>query len=403
MARRLLRNSAVKLQLTKTKTVELSLPSFGGGSRQKGDVTGVELSSGRAAGCPAVRICRKKDGWHLAAAGFVPPPDGEMPTCWDEISRQPSWELPRQFQASGAALAVSSPAASFGQSSAEAIVQEMMRGEGASPSASASPAAGNRRLAIKRAAPAAPQRPVEAQPRRRPEFPAEGEPVSENGRRFVVRPFAEEGFHISASIPEYQALWLGRLLPEGRRPTACSIQLAESALMASVSLQPEFTERGGSAVAMMFRDDAVFFAGYKKGVPALWRRCPGFHGYTAMREAVKKTLGVGDDLVDSVLEESLVDPRPALEPLMHPVMEQLELARAYLSGKHGLDVDRVILLGLPCGAVHWKRYAEETLHIQLVAPGPFEGLVVDKDAETAAPHVFLTALGAALAAAEAAK
>jgi len=399
----------VKLQLTQTKTIEINLPGLGGSKKSKKDLVGVEMFSGRTEGCPTVRLYRKKDMWHLAAVGFTKPPDGEMPECWEDVAKQPSWELPRQFQAPNAALAVNSDMGSFGQASADAIIQDMMRGltqGSAGPTKQLSDqSAGKKRLGIKRSL-AAPQTPaqqttaIEPASAKRPLFPDYGVPVSENGRRFAVRPFADEGFHLAASLPEFQALWLGRLLPEGKRPTACSIQVAESALMASVLAQPAFIEEKGNALALIFRDHAAFFAGYKNGEPVLWRRCPGNCGYHHMREAVKKTLGVEDALVDSVLEESLIDPRPALEPFLHPVLEQLELARAYLAGKQAMNADKVLLLGLPRGAEHLRLYAEETLKLKISAPDPFEGITADKGVETDSPHAFLVALGAALAAAE---
>lgn len=395
---------AVKLQLTKTKTIELNFPGSraGGKSKSKADLVGVELFSGDARGCPAVRLYRKKNAWHLGAAAFVKDPEGVLPERWEDMPKQPTWELPREFQTASAALAVNTAFGSFGQASTEAIIQEMMHGTATAPEVPRTPAEpGKRRLGLKHAnAPASASAPQPTASVRRPDFPPDGVPVSENGRRFVVRPFAEEDFHLSASLPEFQALWLGRLLPEGKRPTAGSIQLAESALMASILAQPEYLAAEGSMLAVFVRDDSIYFGGYMKGEPVLWRRCPNTRGYRAMRQAVKKTLGVEEDLVDSVLEDALIDPRPALEPFIHPVLEQLELARAYLSGKHQMNADKVLLLGLPCGAEHWRHYAEETLKLQIVAPAPFEGVQLDKGVEVPDPSAFLVALGAALAASE---
>jgi len=394
----------VKVQLTKDRTIDVSLP-FGGKKGRKTDVTGVELYSLEPDGCPAVRVYQKRGEWRVGAAGFVPSPAGAMPECWDDIAKQPSWELPRQFQAPGAAIAVNSPDALFGQASPDAIVQEMIAGLRAPAASHSAPSdAGKKRLGIKRAPSAAKpteeKKPAQSQPSKRPELPPEGVPVSENGRRFAVRPFAEDDLRLAASLPEYQALWLGRLLPEGKRPTAVSIQLAESALMASVMMQPAYRDSGGSILAVFVRRDAVFFAGYKLGRPALWRRCPGVGGYEAMRAAVKKTLGVEEELVDSVLDDSLVDPRPALEPFLHPVLEQMELARAYLESRHSINSERVLLLGLPSGAGQWSRFAEESLKIKVEPADPFAGFALDKGVEIARPQAFLPAIGAALAAME---
>ena len=389
----------MKIQLTRSKTIEIGFGRKGGKkARSKVDMTGVELFSGESQGAPAVRLLRKKDGWHIAAAGFVPPPNGDLPQCWEDTPHQPVWEMPRDFQAPAAAIAVNSTMSSFGQASAEAILKEMAQGLGdtkAKPHAAISP-----RLNLKMPAKKDDAAPAATPATRKPTLPPPGVPVSENGRRFTIKPFAEEGFHLAASLPEFQALWLGRLLPEGRRPTAASIQVAESALMASPLLQPAFREAKGSMLAILVRRNAIFFAGYRNGEPVLWRRCPGVRGYDAMREAIGKTLGVGEELINDVLEDSLVDPRPALEPFLHPVLQQLDLARAYLAGKHSLDTDRALLLGLPCGAGHWQHMAEEFLKMHLISAKPFDGLSLGKGVDAANGHVCLVALGAAIAAAE---
>jgi len=385
----------VKLQLTKNKTIEIG--GKGGGTHgSKVDMTGVELFSGESRGAPAVRITRRKDGWHLLAAGLVQPPEGDLPQRWEDTPHQPVWELPKDFQSPSAAIAVNSEMSSFGQASTEAIVREMAQGLGDAKSktlAALSPRLGLKSPPRKDASPPSASN-------RKPTLPPPGTPVSENGRRFTTRPFAEEGFHLAASLPEFQALWLSRLLPEGRRPTASSIQVADSALMASPILQPAFAEAKGSMLAVLVRRDAIYFAGYRRGEPVLWRRCPGVKGYAAMRDIICRVLGVSEELINDVLDDALVDPRPALEPFLHPVLQQLDLARAYLAGKHSMDIGKTLLLGLPYGAGHWCHMAEESIKMQIIPAHPFDGIAPAKGVDAASAHLYLVALGAAIAAAE---
>ena len=228
----------MKLQLTKTKTIDLSFGG-GGGKHASADMTGVELFGGDSRGVPAVRIAYRKSAWHLLAADFITPPQGELPLKWEDVSHRSSWELPAAFQAPHAALAVNSRQVLFAQATEETILQDMARGIPANgPSAIDSV---KKRFALKRepqkAQPEAPA--ASAAPKR---LPAEGVPTATNGMRFVVRPLAEEDRHLEAALPEFQVLWLARLLPEGHRPTASSIQPAEAALMASVLAQPTLTE-----------------------------------------------------------------------------------------------------------------------------------------------------------------
>ena len=99
-------------------------------------------------------------------------------------------------------------------------------------------------------------------------------------------------------------------------------------------------------------------------------------------------------------EMAEIDPRPALAPFVHPILEQLELSRAYLAGKHGMKIERVFLMGLSAGAGQWSRLSEESLHLPLVAPDPFAGFTPAKGVDVARPQDYLVALGAALAAME---
>lgn len=120
-----------------------------------------------------------------------------------------------------------------------------------------------------------------------------------------------------------------------------------------------------------------------------------------MRDAVRTTLGLDEELVDSVLNESLIDPRPALEPFAKPILGQLSLSLDYLTSKHGLKFDHAFLMGAGAGTSHWSTYAEESLHLKLIAPSPFDGLVLDKGVDAGNASRHLVALGAAIAGMEA--
>ena len=389
----------MKLQLTKTKTIEIPLGGKGG-RVAAADMTGVELFGGDQRGVPAVRIAYRKSAWHLLAADFIKAPEGELPERWEDVSHRSTWEMPSAFQAPHAAIAVNSHLAVFTQATAETILQDMARGvPAAAPSAMDSV---KKRFALKREAPrpeaSAPAPAANAAPK---QLPAEGVPAAMNGMRFAVRPLAEEGRHLEAALPEFQTLWIARLLQEGHRPTASSIQPAEAALMASVLAQPALAETGGTGLAMFMLADRVFFAGYKSGLPVLWRRCPVKGGYTAMKAAVKKGLGLDDDMVDSVLADTLIDPRSALEPIVGPILNELDLSRAYLVGNHGMKIERILLAGLPAGGMHVCALAHDAFKMELVQPGVFDGLVQPAKGEIAGDCAFLPALGAALAATEA--
>ena len=384
---------SMEIQLTKTKTI-----TIGGGTRRRHrgvDVVGVDLFTGDARGCPAVRLTERKGALHVAAAGFVPPPANALPGSWEAAAKSCTWSLPAAFQAPHAALAVTSPDMFLAQTTHDAFRADFSAGMHHVEDAAAKP----RRLGVRREAKPAPAVPAADAP-----TPAPGVPVSNGGTRFVMKPLATEGdFVLEAGLPEYQILWLSRLLPEGRRPTAVSVQLRPSALAASLLRQPAFIAAGGSALALFVNEETANIVGYRRGDIALWRTCRGAPGARAIRDALKKGLGLDDAMVADVLDDTLIDPRPVLGPLLAPVFDELAVSRDYLAGKLGVDVKGAFLMGVGAGAAYWRALAEERARLELVAPPAFDGLARDDrlaaDAALAGPaaNAFLGALGAALA------
>lgn len=368
-------------------------PQKAAGGRSLSDMTGVELFCRDARGVPAVRIVRRKSALLLRAAGFVPPPAGGLPERWEDISRRTAWELPPSFRAPHAAIAVNSRLALFSQATADAVLHDMSAGI-PSQAAVEPDEAPRRRFAVRRAEPAARGTSPE-------KIPDPGVPVAVNGMRFAVRPLAESGQHLEAALPEFQVLWLSRLLPEGHRPTVSSVQPAEAALMASVLAQPAITETGGDALVMFMLADKVIFGGYRAGLPVLWRHCPVQGGLLAMQAAVERAFGLDAGMAASFLDDSLIDMRGALEPLLGPVFNELALSRAYLSGKHGMKLDRMLLAGLPAGGRHVCSFARDSFGFELVQPGVFDGIQQAQKSGIPGDCAFLPALGAALAALEA--
>ena len=396
----------MKLQLTKDKTIDVRMPweksAAGGGLGRRGpsDVTGVFLDAGDSRGCPAVRLQRKKGEIHVAAAGFVPHPDGQFPKSWDDLRDQVKWSLPHAFQSPQAALAVYSQDMFVRQTTIDALTSE----ESVPAKSPAAPA--KKKLGVRRETPP-PATEKEKKSSSAVAAPVPFVPVSQGGNRFVIAPMDEAPFILQAGLPEYQVLWLSRLLPEGHRPTACSVQVAPAAMLAALHNQPDFVSADGTAVAVFVTRTSIYFAGYRKGALLLFRECPGAAGYEVMRELVKYGLSVTDDLVDSILEDTLIDPRPALEPLVRPVLQQLQLSLDYLAQRYDVHVDKVFLMGLSAGASYWNSFAEETLGVPFVSPDAFSGfqqlargVQVPNDLTPGSSQAYLVALGAARAAME---
>lgn len=389
----------MKLALTKGKTVEVKLPKWLSAPKKRGglkDVVGIEFNSGNPQGCPAVRLVAKGNGYAVAAAGFIPPPDGELPEKWEETPRQPLWTLPPLFQGPNAAISVFSRDMFLRQTTLDVLAAA---GE-ATTAANKGPAPVGGKLALK---PVAKKVPVVAASLSGADL---FQPISANGTRSIAIPLDEKPFILEAGIPEYQVLWLSRLLPEGKRPTAASIQIVPASALSAVLSLPDFVAAGGTALVVFVFRSSIVFAGYREGSLLLFRECPGAAGYEAIRAAVKNKLGLEENLVDSVLDDTLIDPRPALEPFVRPVLQQAEISLDYLARRHSLKISKVFLLGLPSGAHYWSQLAQESLRLPFLSPSLFDGLTLPAKAgrmpslTASQSQTFLAALGAARAAME---
>jgi len=392
-------NPSMKFSLTKDKTVEINLPKWLSASKRSNglrDVVGIEFNSGNPQGCPAVRLVAKGNGYAVSAAGFIPPPDGVLPEKWEEMPHQPIWVLPSFFQGPHAAISVCSPDMFLRQTTLDVLAAA---GE-ATTAANKGPAAPGGKLALK---PLSKKVPVPAKAISEADL---FQPVSANGTRSIAVPLDEKPFILEAGLPEYQVLWLSRLLPEGKRPTAASIQIVPASALAAVLSLPDFVAAGGTALVVFVFRSAIVFAGYREGSLLLFRECPGASGYEAIRTAVKNKLGLEENLVDSVLDDTLIDPRSALEPFVRPVLQQVEISLDYLARRHSLKISKVFLLGLPSGAHYWSQLAQESLRLPFLSPSLFDGLSLPTKADrmpsltASQSQTFLAALGAARAAME---
>lgn len=392
----------MKIQLTKTKTIEFSLPGGGGGKNgTPTDIVGVEVGGAHPRGCPAVRIARMAGGnWRLVAADFVPSP-GALPAGTDEPALV-RWMLPAAFRAPTAALVVDSPRAFARMTTLEAISAAPVPPE--SSGAAVSSAAAPRKLGVKRdkpvqtseAPPPPPAGPIQVEP---------GTIVVHGGMRFMARPFGDGALVFQTGLPDCHARWAAQLLPEGRRPTAHSIQTPPAALLAAPLCQPGFRSDGGNGVVLFVTESSAYYVGYHEWRPVLFGECPGA-GHRSVRAAVRDRFGIEDALVDAFLEDGFFEPSEVLAPIVRPALQQVRTTIDYVVGRHRATLSRVHLLGVSAGAEHWRRLAEAVFRFSVSAPSVFEGLDVQsgqKDAPTisgANSQVFAGALGAALAAGE---
>lgn len=316
------------------------------------DVIGIEVGAGLAQGVPAVRL-RKKDGkTEIAAAGFLALPD-TLPTRIEDDTPPPVWSLPKSFQAQYAALAVTSDLVLF----RHAAGLDDETGD-------------NKQLAY----------------------------------RTVSRMIAPDLPPLTVRMPEFQAKWAAKLLPEGRAPTACSLQASASAAINTFIMSSRFESLSGTAVILFVFPKYTSLAAFHDFRLVLYRE----HniGYAHIRDAISSHMRIEQSLTDSILEDAFIDPTPMIEPVLRTLYRQVEISYDYLTRRRNCQTQDFLICGLPSGLKYWTSIFNRTMNLTLSPFQPFDDIglapratVITEDLSTVAPFL-MTALGAALAVVE---
>jgi len=316
------------------------------------DVVGIEVGAGRAEGAPAVRLHRSPEGFlRIVAAGFVPVvSDIESILAMPADMRGP-WALPPAFRAPSAALAVTAP---------DALVRQSDSVEDATADFDAST------LRTK---------------------------ASSTGKKGSL-PFV-------AFMPEELARRVARLLPEGRKPTAVSIQVSPLARVNAFAASPALRAAGGTAVLVQIAANTTTIALFAKGAVALYRELPV--GEEDSLHAVAGPMNVDNATAKELLEGGLVDPAPFLGPLVMPIFRQAELSTDYVLRRNGLVVEQFFVAGPPALAPHWAAIFRDQTGREAKVCDPIadfpqeEGASLPPDFDKTS-GLFAAALGAAAAA-----
>ena len=315
------------------------------------DVVGLELGAGHPDGVPAVRLRKRDDKTELVAAGFLDLP-GLLPES-DETAPEdaPLWSLPPPFHAPHAALAVTSSLSYLRHASG----------------------AGEESL---------------------------------NSRPFAYRTLSRsldaDLPPLEAGLPEFQAAWAAHLLPEGRTPTACSLQLSPAAAINGFMAAPQFRTLSGTAVVLFVFSDLTALVAFHNAKLVLYREHP--IGYSHVRHAITNQMHIETALADSVLQDTFIDPIPMIEPVLKALFRQVEISSDYLLRRRDCLTQQFFVCGLPSGANYWSAIFTRMLNMPLSVFDPFACLdvpqratqVIPDDLAAAAPFL-MTALGAAQA------
>ncbi len=337
-------------------------PKEGGKPKAKGhakgppaDVVGVEIGAEISEGAPAVRLRRAPDGaLRIAAAGFVPVVSDIASILAMPGDMRGPWALPPEFRAPSAALAVTAP---------DALVRQSDSVEDATADFDAST------LRTK---------------------------ASSSGKKGSL-PFV-------AFMPEELAKRVARLLPEGHKPTAISIQVSPIARVNAFAASPALAAAGGTAVLIQIAANATTIALFAKGTVSLYRELSV--GEADSLHAVASPMNVDNATAKELLEGGLVDPAPFLGPLVMPIFRQAELSTDYVLRRNGLVVEHFFVAGPPALAPHWAAIFRDQTGREATVCDPIAGFPQEEGASLPADFakvsgLFAAALGAAAAAMQA--
>jgi hypothetical protein len=313
------------------------------------DVVGLELGSGLS-GIPAVRLVRGKQGLEIKAIGILDLLD-TLPQTLEVANQDRSvWSLPKPFCAPYAALAVTSKWTFLRHTSG----------------------------------------------------PDEDIPEKKKcPYRVLKRTFAPGMPELVAGIPEFQALWAAGLFPEGRAPTACSLQLSPLALMAGFNHSPAVKNASGSSVALFVSSENTSLVAFENRLPVLYREYP--LGSSHVQQEIASKMQLAPILVQQLLDEDAIDASSYFEPILKPLYRQVEIMNDYLSRHRNAPAAHFFICGSLVGARYWHTMFSQMIGKKLVCCRPLEGIPMAKGAVllpeklSGIESLFASAAGAALA------
>lgn len=314
------------------------------------DVVGIEVGVDLDYGTPLVRMRRSTDGtFEILAAGFL-----HRATLLPERASSESvgggvLVLPKLFHATAAAFAITSP---------DVVVRQCGRVDDAL------------------------------------------EDKEKGSYRAGVFSEAGDGLSLVIGIPEYIGAWAAALLPEGKRPTACSIQVSRLACINAFAVSASFSATNGTALLLLVDKRATAIVVFHEYKMILYRE----HsiGSDDIGDALCRDMNLDRDTVEKILADNLVDPTSALEPVLGPLFRQVELSTDYALRKNACFIEHFFLFGLTSGAQFWVQIFKSKTGGELVPCNPLEGFRWSDGAERPEgfdeiSSCFVPAVGAAVA------
>jgi Tfp pilus assembly PilM family ATPase len=204
-----------------------------------------------------------------------------------------------------------------------------------------------------------------------------------------------------AGLPDFQAEWAAHLFPEGHAPTAASLQISQLAIMNSMFQHPAVQKSVGSSVALFIGSTNTTLVAFQNRVPVLYREYP--LGSAHVQQEIASKMQLTPILVQQLLEEDAMDASPYFEPILKPLIRQVEIMNDYLSRRRNAPASNFFISGALLGPRYWNAIFSKMIGKELTYCRPFEGLPLAKDAVVMpekladVESLFACAAGAALA------
>ncbi|MDA3923573.1 MAG: hypothetical protein PF904_02605 [Kiritimatiellae bacterium] len=313
------------------------------------DVVGIEVGANLPQGAPVVRLHVVNKQVELLAVGFVKLPE-KMPESISDLEDNPTkfWTLPKEFQASKAAIAVTSKDAVIRQTS---------------------------------------------------------DTSDNDDKKIPIRKilYNVDVNHppIISSMPEFLASWIATRFPEGHRPTIRSIQTSATAVLNCFLCGPVTASSDKpTGVIFCFKHHSAITMFYENRL-VLHREHPV--GYMTIKEALSKNMGIDISMVDTIIDDPALDISPIISPILETLFRQVDISADYLARRKDCTVENFYIYGLPCGSKHWTSMFTKLVNKPLNNLHPFGGISCNNkklllpDSFKKDTPLFMSAVGAARA------
>ncbi len=179
-----------------------------------------------------------------------------------------------------------------------------------------------------------------------------------------------ERTYLACGLPDYLALAVASLLPEGRRPAPASLQVAEEARLNAFALGPARRHADECVVHIQVRDSSTSVAVFNKGHLAAYRQFPIGNG--GVVEEVARQFGLAQELAGELLCENQIDTTSATKPVLMPLFRQIGLSSEFVARRESCQFSRIFVSGEIAGLPHWLQMAESTFSAEARAWSPME-------------------------------